>query len=209
MRTLLSAFSTELANDGHAGLALLVSIGLETPIYRTTWSRDITHESLTYSSDALSFGEVGGALKPQSPTITLSVQNLRDPVTDNERPWSAVLNSEDVNGVEVGVRIVMLSQLAQTTAQIDETGWVVRGASLVGNFCNLELGPPYDMARLYVPAMSLRAPWCAFEFKDRNCLSESTLTTCGKSYKDCMARHVQRALRFSQHPFDTDMRRVG
>lgn len=209
MRSLLSAFSTELAADGHSGLALLVSIGLSTPIYRTTWSRAISHNSLTYSPDALTFGEVGGSITPTSPTMTLAIQNVRDPVSDAARPWSTALNSEDVNGVLVNVRVVMLSQLAQTTAQIDETGWVVRGASLVGNSCNLELGPPYDLARLYVPAMSLRSPWCAFDYKGRLCKSESALLTCPKSYAACMARHNQMALRISQIPWDTDMRRTA
>ena len=209
MRTLLSAFSTELAADGHSGLALCCEIGLATPIFRTTWSRSITFDGDTYAPDVLVFGEVGGALRPTSPTMTLTIQNLKDPVTDSERPWSTTLNAEDVNGVEVSVRAVMISQLAQTTAQIDETGWVVRAASLSGNFAHLELGPPYDLARLRVPAMSLRAPWCAHEFKDRLCKSESANLKCAKGFKDCLANHPQLALRFSQYPFDTDMRRTG
>jgi hypothetical protein len=164
----------------------------------------------TYTPDVFSFGEVGGALRPVSPTMPLAFQNLRDPVTDTERPWSARLAGEDLNGVVVSVRVVMLSQLADTTAQIDETNWRVRGpARLRGNSCELELGPAYDLARLYCPEPSLRAPWCMWEYKDRFCRSTSAETKCDKNLAACLKRHPQLALRISQYPYDQDMRRTG
>jgi len=151
------------------------------------------------------FGAIGGSLQPNSPTLSLAIQNLRDPTTDNERPWSTTLAGEDVRGVSVTVTIVLASD---TTASLAESSWIVRQAAIRGNFCNLELGPPTDLSTLYGPEPSLRATRCRWQFKDRYCRSESSLTTCPtKDVAACMARHTPTALRFSQIPWDTDMRR--
>lgn len=208
MRSLPSSVYTDLALDGHTGIAACVEIRTETPIYRTPWSSSITFDGLTYTADFIQWDQIGGALRPSSPSVTMSVQNVRDPSTDEERPWSQLLADEDLNGVEVDVRIVLLSALADATAQIDETLWRIRSASLRGSFCDLVLGPPYDLGSMNVPYPSLRANRCMWEFKDRFCKSESTThSDCpGKSLVECMARHAQQALRFSQYPYDTDMR---
>lgn len=209
MKAYPAAFAIELANDAHPSIARCVVIGATTPIYRTLWNVAVTFAGITYEPDEFDFGEVQAVLVPASPSLTFRIQNLRHPVTGATRPWSAVLAAEDLNGKLLTVRFVSTALLADATAQ-ESVEWVIRKASIRGNFCELELGPPYDIARLRLPWPPVRSHRCTHEYKDGLCKSESSLTTCPtKDVAACAGRHPAAKLRMSQLPYDTDMRGRG
>jgi hypothetical protein len=215
--TLPAALTTELATAGHADLARLVEIHLDTVVYRTDWGKQITFTpdgdsaAHTYIPDDFSFGAIRATAMQESPSFDLRIQNRRNASTDATRPWSTELASTDMNGTKVNVRLVMVSQVADGTAQIAEERWYISGPRLEGDYAIFPLGPKHQIFRLETPGPRLASPRCFYEYKDGNCASQSTLKTCpGKTLFECQQRHSPWSLRFSQLPFiDGSLTRRG
>lgn len=213
MRDLPAALEAELANDAHAGFAVLLEIFLDGgTIYRTTWNRRLTFQpddddsAHVYVPDRIVFGEVGGKLIQESPSLNLTMQNVRDPETPaTTRHWSALAlaSSSGLNGVQVNLRLVAVGLLADGEAQIEEETWYTKAPEFRGNDIVFALGPPHNIFGLQTPEPALRQPRCRFTYKGPFCASASSLTTCpDKSIANCIGRHPETALRISQLPFD-------
>lgn len=202
-----AAFVAELQNDAHAGLARCVQIGLSTPVYRTLWNEPVTFDGIAYEPDEFDFGEVTVEAAGTSPTVKFRIQNVRHPTTDAARPWSAVLNSENLHGVTVTVLWLSTAILNDADACFAAEFTVLK-AGLMGSSCEMDLGLPADVSRMWLPWPQIRSRRCTHEYKDGLCKSESTLKTCpAKDLDACRERHPPTALRFSQLPHDNDMRR--
>ena len=201
MRSLAANLAAELDNAGHTELFTLVEMQTATPIYLCSDGRSITHDSKTYIPWAFQFGAIGGTIRQTNPTIPLRVLNITHPTTGASRPWSTTLSTESLNGVTVNVRIVMTSELADSTAQIDETRWKTNRPSLDGDWLVLQLGPPQSIGNIETPVPMLRAPRCRWQYKDELCQSVSTLTRCGKTVGECIPRHSRLCVRISQIPY--------
>lgn len=203
-----AAFVAELQNDAHAGFARCVEIGLAVPVYRTLWNEPVTFDGITYEPDELDFGEVTVEAAPTSPTMRFRIQNIRHPVTDAARPWSTVLNSENIHGRTLTVRLVSTSLLNDADALFAWEWTILRAGLPAGNYCEMELGLPVDVSRMWLPWPQIRSQRCYHEDRDGLCKNESPLGPCGKTPSDCLARHPAQAQRFSQLPHDNDLRRV-
>ena len=150
--------------------------------------------------DDFTFGRITATTGQESPTFELRMQNREHPTTGSDYHWSSLI-STDLNGVRVTVRLVMASNLADTTSQIAEPDWRITRPRLDGDEAVFTVGPPHDIYRLETPWPRLKQARCTHEYKDGGCASQSSKTTCpSKTVQECMARHSQNALRISQLP---------
>ena len=192
------ALATSLEADAHAAIPRLVDIELTSgTLYRTDHNESIVYGGNTYVADTLSFGAIKATTAQESPRVALKLQNIAHPTSGAGRPWSTVINAEDVNGVRVTVRLYHLTE-GQVLAEED---WAISGPRLAGDDVQLPIGPLHDIYQLETPWPRLKQPRCTHEYKDEGCASQSTLKTCpGKTIQECIARHNALALRISQLP---------
>ena len=190
MRSTTAAFQTLLANpEASPDLQQLLTIKADAgTIRRAKWNADVTFNALTYTADDFHFSEVSQNLEGRRNRIELSIQNVKHPTTEAERPWSTYLATNDLNGTEVELRIVAVSTIADTSAVIQELRWEISGWSIDGGFVRFGLGSPHDALTFVTPTQPLGARTCGWDYKKGPCRSVSSREKCNKTVLDCTAR---------------------
>ena len=126
--------------------------------------------------------------------IELSIQNVKHPSTEAERPWSTYLAANDLNGTQAELRIVAISTIADASAVIQELRWEISGWAIDEEFVRFGLGSPHDALRFVTPTHSLGSRICGWDYKVGPCNSVSTKEVCNKTMTDCLARFADGAV---------------
>ena len=206
MRSLPAALVTALGLPDNENFAALLEIHADTVLYRARWATDLTFDGNTYTSDRFDFGEFRQSADLDVPSLDLTIQNIRHPSTDAELPWSSYLQSTDLNGIEVRVRIVNTALLADSTAQVAEISWYISGWRLNRNVVTFQLTSPHNANVHRFPGPPLGSDRCWWQalglYKLHPCNSVSTLADCGGTVADCKARFPGVPIRFGpSYPF--------
>ena len=191
MRVTTSAFQTLLANpEASPDLVPLLTIKASAgTIRRAKWNANVTFDSLVYTADDFHFSEVSQNLEGRRNRIELSIQNVKHPSTEAERPWSTYLATNDLNkGTQVELRIVAISTLADTDAVIQELRWEISGWAIDEGFVRFGLGSPHDALVFVTPTQNLGSRICGWDYKVGPCKSVSPKEVCNKTMQDCLAR---------------------
>lgn len=201
-----ASYVTAMAQADDQKFAALLEIHADTVLYRARWASDITFDSNTYTADKFDFGEFRQSADLDTPSLDLRIQNIRHPSTDAELPWSSYLQTTDLNGVEVRVRIVNLALLADSTAQVAEVAWYISGWRLNRREVTFQLTSPHNSNVYQFPGPPLGSDRCWWQalglYKLHPCNSVSALKTCPGTIAACADRFPEVALRFGpSYPF--------
>lgn len=181
MRSVSSAYRTELQQTAGTALISLVDIEASTAILRCNWSASVSYGGQTYVPDALAYGPIRQDLEGNRPRYELSLQNVRDVVTDAERPWSTYLASNDLNGTEVITRVVHKDHLDDSDAVLLEQRWYISGWTFDRTFVRFGLGSPHDALAHETPRMAIGGVTCWWRYGEGPCTNSEKVN----GYKDC------------------------
>lgn len=213
MRVIDADLITTLEQAEQGSLVALIQIGPKdgTFIRRVLWNQNVVFEGNIYYADNGEFSEIKFESRMSSIGFELMLQNMTDPVTEADLPWSETLSVKGkryLEGASVVIKLVDITKLDKGGLSL--SGWNVGNVVLGGDgYLSVKAGMPFDMLQLQVLMPTLGSVICIWKYKGPECGSQSNLPFCNKTVSECAARFPGQPLRFSSWPFlDTMVRRV-
>jgi phage-related protein len=149
-----------------------------TDFYLVRNTDDVMWSGKIYTAFPFDLEAINQTVKGEFPSINVSISNVT-------RVLEAYLdNIEGGMNSTITIHIVNSQWLSENTSYLDITG-VVLNVSITDTKIDFQIGAPNPLRQRF-PLNRYLASHCNWKFKSAECNYQGTITTCNRSYSNCL-----------------------
>jgi lambda family phage minor tail protein L len=151
--------------------------GVGTNLNFAEWDADVTYNGVTYTKFPIKHEEITENTKGEIDVVKVSVANVN-------RVLQGYLETYDLRGKKVIIKIVWSNQLADADAYIDFT-FYIDTYTATEQVVEFSLSSKYDIIDLEIPLGKYHRNYCRWKFKSSECGYSGGSTACDKRKTTC------------------------
>ena len=182
-------FDIEYGNKDHLsdGSVLIKDVNgnIVDPYRITSASVDIAWSNSIYKSVAVDFKNVTQDADGKISEASLGVGNV-------DREIQKIISLYDLTSKGVWITKLLIDPVSCTVLDNIQMKLSIKTVSIKEDFALFTLSVGVDVLALNFPSTTIRANICRWKFKGEDCQYSGTVTTCKKTWGDCLAKKNSR-----------------